>query len=137
MPIKNYTTKVDASKTVGEIQQMLAQHGAKQIMLDYSDGKITCICFTLQTANGIQGVRLPANPERTLAVLQRQNIKSADMEQARRVAWRILKDWLDAQLAILETEMVTIDQVMLPYFVTKSGDTVYELYQNNQFLLEG
>ena len=43
MPIKNYTTKIEASKTVGEIQQMLAQHGAKQIMLDYSYGKITCI----------------------------------------------------------------------------------------------
>lgn len=135
MPIKNYTTKIDASKTVGEIQQMLAQHGAKQIMLDYSDGKITCICFTLQTANGIQGVRLPAAPDKVLLVLQAQKCK-CDYAQAERVAWRILKDWLDAQLAILETEMVTIDQVMLPYFVTKSGDTVYELYQNNQLLLE-
>ena len=46
-----------------------------------------------------------------------------------------IQDWLDAQLAILETEMVTIDQIMLPYFVNKNGDTAYELYQNKQLLL--
>lgn len=100
MPIKNYTTKIEASKAVGEIQQMLAQHGAKQIMLDYSYGKITCICFTLQTANGIQGVRLPAEPDKVLHVLHNQKCK-CDYDQAERVAWRILKDWLDAQLAML------------------------------------
>ena len=106
-------------------------------MIEYDeDCNVNAVTFAIMTGSGMQGVRLPANPERVLAVLHNQRVKSADIEQARRVAWRILKDWFDAQLAILETEMVTIDQVMLPYFVTKSGDTVYELYQNNQLLLE-
>ena len=30
MPIKNYTTKVDAAVTVGQIQAALARHGAKK-----------------------------------------------------------------------------------------------------------
>lgn len=40
MPIKNYTTKVPAAKTVGEIQAILARHCASRIMLDYDDGRM-------------------------------------------------------------------------------------------------
>ena len=49
-------------------------------------------------------------------------------EQAERVAWRILKDWLEAQLALVQTEMVSLDCVMLPYMQADDGRTVYELY---------
>lgn len=37
MPIKNYTTKVPAVQTVGEIQGILAAHGARKVMMDYPD----------------------------------------------------------------------------------------------------
>lgn len=135
MPIKNYTTSKTASQTVGEIQTILAKNGARQIMFDYSDdGHISCVCFTIVTSQGIQGVKLPGNTEKMLEVLHRQKIK-ADYQKAENVAWRNIKDWLDAQLAILETEMVTIDQVMLPYFVNKNGETAYELYQKKMLYL--
>lgn len=55
--------------------------------------------------------------------------------KAERVAWRILRDWVMAQMAILETEMVAIDQIMLPYMVDDQGHTVYELYQSRQLML--
>ena len=38
MTVLNYTTKIAASKTVGEIQAMLAKHGASRIATDYHDG---------------------------------------------------------------------------------------------------
>lgn len=60
-----------------------------------------------------------------------------EMKRSRAMAGIASNIVANAQLAILETEMVTIDQVMIPYFVTKSGSTVYELYENNQLLLEG
>ena len=135
MPIKNYTTKIDASVTVGKIQAVLAKHGAKKIMIEYDECcNVSAVTFIIMTGKGMQGVRLPADPERVLAVLQQQKVK-ADLQQARRVAWRILKDWLEAQLALLETELVTIDQVMLPYFVTQSGDTYYDLYLQNKLAI--
>ena len=56
-------------------------------------------------------------------------------EQAERVAWRIVKDWLTAQLAILETEMVDVGQVFLPYFVGRNGQTLYEAYSTGQLQL--
>ena len=39
------------------------------------------------------------------------------------------------QMAILETEMVAINQVFLPYMVNAQGSTVYELYSSKQLLL--
>jgi len=57
------------------------------------------------------------------------------VEQAERVAWRIMKDWLEAQLAIIATEMVTLDQVFLPYMQGDDGRTVYELYLDHQLAI--
>ena len=37
MPIKNYSTKVDAAKTCGEITGLLAGKGAKRVQIDYDD----------------------------------------------------------------------------------------------------
>lgn len=137
MPIKNYTTTVEVYKSVGEIQGMLAQKKARKIMLDYSvDGHITAIAFAIDTPNGLQGIRLPANVDRVYQVLKNQKVK-VNYDQAERVAWRILKDWTAAQLAILETEMVSVEQVFLPYFINENGQTVFEVYQNGQLRLEG
>lgn len=64
-------------------------------------------------------------------------IHGGSQEQAERVAWRIVKDWLGAQLAILETEMVPVQQVFLPYFVNRQGQTLYEVYSSGALMLEG
>lgn len=37
MAIKNYSTKVAASKTVGEVMEMLASHGADSINIEYGE----------------------------------------------------------------------------------------------------
>jgi hypothetical protein len=136
MPLKNYTTTIKASKTIGEIQEILAQRGARQIMIDYQDGRANRVCFTIDTPIGLQAVVLPVQPDRVLAVLRRDGVK-ADYTRAENVAWRIAKDWLVDQLAILDTEMVTIDQVLLPYFVDRSGRSVYELYNSGQLMIAG
>ena len=146
MAIKNYTTDVPVNKTVSEIHLMLADHGAKRILFDYgAESRVEAICFVISTPGGEQAVRLPANAEMVRAVLQRQkaspktrNRASIDdsMEQAERVAWRIVRDWLAAQLAILETEMVTVEQVFLPYFLDRQGRTLYEVYRSGRLMRE-
>ena len=144
MAIKNYTTDVPVNKTVSEIHQLLADHGAKRILFDYgNDSKVTAISFTIDTPQGEQAVRLPANTDMVREVLRRQkrNPRSRvqiddSQEQAERVAWRIVKDWLAAQLAILETEMVTVQQVFLPYFLDRQGRTLYEVYSSGALMLE-
>lgn len=137
MPILNYTTKVDVYTTIGAIQGNLVKHGAKKIVQDYDDsGKITALCFLIDTPCGPQGIRLPANAAAVQKVLEKQKVK-CDMEQAERVAWRIVKDWVEAQMAILESQMVTVDQIFLPYMMNDQGQTVYELFRENRLQLTG
>lgn len=135
MPIKNYTTDIDVYKTLGTIQADLVKHGAKKIVQDYDDiGHIVSLCFMIDTPNGPRGIRLPANVDAVWSVLQHQRVK-CDRAQAERVAWRIIKDWVAAQMAILETEMVHIDEIFLPYMVNDSGQTFFQCYQKNQLLI--
>lgn len=134
MPIKNYTTTVPAAQSVAEIVGALAAHGATKIQQDYDAGRPVSIAFVIDTPAGLRAFRLPSSADRVKAVLLRQKVKTDDA-QAERVAWRILRDWVMAQMAILETEMVAIDQIMLPYMVDDNGRTVYELYQSSQILL--
>lgn len=55
-------------------------------------------------------------------------------EQAVRVGWRIIRDWVRAQCAIIESEMVTLEQVFLPYM--GSGDkSFYEIMEEKRFYL--
>ena len=137
MPLLNYTTKVNTHTTIGEIQEQLVKHGARKIMQDYDDaGHITALTFCIETPSGIRGIRLPANAEAVHQVLTRQRVK-CDRGQAERVAWRIVKDWVEAQMAILESEMVQMDQIFLPYMVNDQGQTFFNAYRNNQLRLEG
>jgi len=81
--------------------------------------------------------RLPANVEAVEAILTRQfksgRSRFASREHATKVAWRILKDWVEAQLALLQTGMVTIEQAFLPYAQNANGQTVYEALVEKRF----
>lgn len=134
MPIKNYTTKVPTAQSVDEIVGALVGHGATRIQQEYTQGRPVSVAFAIDTPAGPRGFKLPSSAERVRAVLVAQKVE-VDAAQAERIAWRILRDWVMAQMAILETEMVAIDQVFLPYMVNAQGATVYELYQSQQLLL--
>ncbi len=54
-----------------------------------------------------------------------------NQEQAQKVAWRITKDWVAAQLAIVEAKLAEMAEVFLPYAITKTGNTLYKELSNN------
>jgi hypothetical protein len=139
VPLKDYTTKISASKTAAEVQAVLVEAGATHVAMQYRDGEPIAIAFMADTPFGPREFTLPADPEAVQRVLRKQRVQPSlqTLEHARRVAWRIVKDWIEAQLAIIQTEMVTIDQVMLPYMKIHSGRTVFEQYRENQQLLIG
>lgn len=141
MPLLNYTTSIAAAKTVAQVEDKLVKHGAKAILSEFDNGNIKSLSFKIETPYGDLGFRLPIKPEAVLVILKRQSENGqirpafATHEQAVKVAWRILKDWIEAQMAILETEMVTIEQVFLPYLVIGDGHTLYESMVDRHFLL--
>ena len=135
MAIKNYSTTIPAAQTVGEIQGILAAHGAKSIIMNYNEQQEpNAVLFMVETPFGDRLFKLPANIDEFQKVLQRQKVK-CDREQATKVAWRNIKDWVAAQMALLETAMVTFDEIFLPYMADKTGTTVYQLYSNGDLLL--
>ena len=136
MPIKNYTTKVDIYTSIAEIQKALAKNGATKIMVDYKDSKPIAVSFAMNTPLGIRGFSLPAAVEGTLRVFERQKVKP-EREQAEMTAWRNIRDWVLAQVALVESCDIPIDQVFLPYLTDNKGQTLYEVYANGQLLLGG
>jgi hypothetical protein len=140
MPLLNYTTSIAPQKTVMEIQNALAKARASAILADYDTKEnIVALSFRLKTDNGDISFKLPTAWEPVQKTLMRQRVsaKYQTPEHALRVAWRITKDWVEAQLAIIETQMVTTAQVFLPYAITKDGSSVYEYIARNNSLLLG
>lgn len=141
MPILNYRTTVDAGKTALEIQAKLVAHGAASIQVDYVAGEPTGLAFRLRTPRGDEAYKLPANVDGVFRTLTQQADAGAvrrsfvTRKHARRVAWRILKDWIEAQAAIIEAGMATFDDVLLPYMLAPGGQTVYELYADRRLAL--
>ena len=126
MPILNYTTKVPVSRTMAQISEILAKAGAEGILTNYENKEPCGITFNANTPHGLVYFKLPANVQGVSKALSDDNCYR-DEAHASRVAWRILKDWIEAQMAIIEAGMAELSQVFLPYAQTSSGETVYEL----------
>lgn len=134
MPLLNYTTKVGAGVTVSQIQQILAAGGASAVLTEYNAAReLVAVNFRLQTAFGEVAYSLPANVPAVIIALNKQVEQKKlprryrnDKEQAQRIAWRIVKDWIEAQLAIDQIGCAKLEQVMLPFAVDESGKTFYD-----------
>jgi len=137
MALLNYTTQIATQKTVSEIHAMLARQKAQAIMTEYdAEGNMDALSFRIQTSAGVMTFRLPANIQKIYqAIVRDKRItpKLRTREQAARVAWRIIKDWLEAQLAIVSAEMVDFEQAFLPYAQGSDGVTLYESLKERRF----
>ncbi|KKN44518.1 hypothetical protein LCGC14_0691980 [marine sediment metagenome] len=134
--IANYSTTVTALKSIGEIQGILVTHGAKHILMDYENQEPIGLSFIIDTPFGETPFKLPANIDRVWSVLNKQRVRvEVPRDMAVRVAWRILKDWTRAQMAILDTEMVSIEQVFLPYMQVDGGKILYEVMLDHRLQL--
>lgn len=139
MAIKNYTTTVPADRSIKEIQDSLVAHGAIGCMFAYdAEGRISALRFVLKIENNAVNFSLPVEWRRFQEVLKQQGVKRWDEDDyCYRVAWRNIRDWVLAQMALYETQMVEMPQIFLPFANDASGDTLYEkiLKSPNNFLL--
>lgn len=142
----NYTTKVPAHQSIAEIGQILAKGGAKAVMHEYDDaGGIKALNFSMVFNGREIGFRLPASVESINTILiakQKADPRHVPKdftkrEHALNVTWRVIKDWIEAQVAMIEANQVKIEQVFLPYAVTANGQTLYEHIANDPSLLLG
>lgn len=140
MTLANYTTSVPAVRSANEITKDLVRAGARGIGSEYDpQGRMVSMVFTMVVAGDSFSYTLPVRVDAVQAVLIKQRVEKRyqTRDHAERVAWRILRDWVRAQLAIIETEMVQLDQVMLPYMSTDNGMTVYDRWTSSRALPAG
>jgi hypothetical protein len=134
-------SQVPAEKTAAEIQEILGRNGARRVMMEYEESEILALSFTIMIQGKEVLIRLPVRWRQYLKVLEQAWSKKSSRanpptkEEAQRTAWRIAKTWLEAQLAMTQSGMVELQEVMLPY-VVQGEQTLYERLAQTGFLLE-
>lgn len=139
--LKNYTSEVSASRSIAWIEGKLARHGASQILKEYGkDGRLTSIAFIIETKGIEMPFRLPARIAECEKMLKgevrrpRPETYKRIAEQAERTAWKIMADWVDAQMAMIELAQVDLLEVFLPYLFDRSSrQTFYQSLQAKGF----
>ena len=140
--LKNYTSQIPVSRSITYIETKLIQNGARQILKFYdAAGKTTGICFVVQL-NGVDiPYKLPArvaNCEKILLAnlsnrARPETIKKIP-DQSMRTAWKILSDWVDAQMAMIELAQVEFTEVFMPYIYNhQSQQTCFEAMKQKGF----
>lgn len=142
MALLNYTTKIDPDKSAQEIAKCLSMHGAQAVLTEYDKerGIVSAISFQILAGERKIGFRLPCDWKPVLEIMKRDPKIPRTYKtelQAVRTSWRIVKDWVEAQMALVETQMVTTQDVFLPYAVMRDGRTLSEHVESNPGLLLG
>lgn len=119
-------------------QEALVKAGAIGIQYGYESGRVVTLSFVLNLSGKEVQFRLPVNWKKFQVVLKKeQNRRAEEDDYCYKVAWACTKDWIEAQMAFVESENVTIPQVFLPYAVVKDGQTLFEKVVNNPNSLLG
>lgn len=142
--LKNFSTEIKVESTMYEIEFLLSKHGVTHIfkMFD-SGGRPEALAFKCLIRNQLLAFKLPMELDKIMQVFKKQVEAGKlpkryleDREQARRTGWRIIKDWLDSQMSLIQVNLVTIDQVFLPYlYDERKNKTMYEMLRDRDFKL--
>lgn len=134
MPLKNYCTKVSVVKTIDDLQKILTKAKASAIMTEYNpDAQPIALSFRVMVNGAEISFKLPVNISGVTAALKRDR-EYRDDAHARRVAWRIVKDWCDSQMALIDAGQAELAQVFLPYAQTPNGTTFYQAVRARGFM---
>ncbi|GAH91049.1 unnamed protein product [marine sediment metagenome] len=142
MPLLNYTTKIPWERSYTEVKSLLIAHGARGFYEEVGpEGYINSFIFKLRTPDGDVPIKIPIDVESTIKILKKQydsgeiDRRFTDPKRARNIAWRIIKDWLQAHIWLVETEMMKMEQILLPYMMVDKDHTLYEAMKDRHFLL--
>lgn len=129
------TTEVPAERTAGEIVARLVEAGARNIMQDYDRSQIVGVCFTMVIRDQVFAYKLPVQVEPVYRLLLSrrkgwvsEKDKARDHDRSKRIAWRQVLRWVEAQLALIQLKMVRADEVFFPYMQAPNGQTMYQLF---------
>ena len=129
------TTEVDAGRSASEIVAELVKAGASAINTDYANGVIVGLRWVMKVRGVDQLFNMPARiePVEKLLLSRRKGpLYNQDKlrihEQARRVAWRQLLRWIQAQMAMIQCGMAESGEVFFAYLQSPGGQSIFEVF---------
>jgi hypothetical protein len=143
--LKNVHTGVSAIKTIAEIEECLGQMGATGILKSMDKGEnrvhVTAVIFQMSLNDRNYRYRLPMEIEKARSVIKEMvelkiipykfSQEPLCTERAEMVGWRIVKDWIYAQLSLSKMNLADSLQIFLP-FLWNGENTFGELFMMNQ-----
>jgi hypothetical protein len=129
------TTKISAEKTASEINILLSKHDVKYIRNEYDNGEIIGIAFIIDYQDKEIPFKLPIRWNPVLKAMMDDKHTPSHLcrnDQAKRVAWRQILRWIQAQLALVSVGMVDIKEIFMPYIMLSKG-TLYEQIEKTEF----
>lgn len=129
--LRNYTTTISTARTISEIERLLALYGASAIQKRYKNAEVFSFVFTITGPYGTQTFQLPLDvPAFQQRLIDLKNngelpgISKKDVsnpDKARRIGWRVIKDWVDAQLTLIDAGQLTMQDVFFQYMIDEGG----------------
>jgi hypothetical protein len=123
-------TTVSVTKTRGEIEALVAKHGATRFASGWDEDNRAAISFAIKGRLVRFVLALPTEDEakklrrRGWSLTPDQRTKWFDGETRRR--WRCLLLALKAKLEVVESGIATFDEEFLAHIVTPENLTIYE-----------
>jgi hypothetical protein len=153
--LKNYTSDVPVSETIHRIEKVLVRCGVAGITKEYGpQGEVAAVAFSIVLPDTPKfNVRLPADKDAALQALwldyaagdrlsqdgnsiwsnaRKKKRKRDFVDQAERTAWKIVQDWIEVQMSMIQLKQADHVQVFLPY-VWDGQQTYYQRLKSNGF----
>lgn len=131
--IKNYTS--NSKQTFDKIQKVLATHGARRIFFEYGDGgRVKALAFSITIGGKDVSFLLPARVEAVKRIFDREGYRYEE-DQPYKTAWANIRDWIDAQMALIDTQQVKMEEVFLPYMAVGQDRTLFDDFEQKHFQL--
>lgn len=137
MTIKDIYTTKKAEQIVQEVETILAKYGASKIMKEFGDdGKPYSLSFMVRFRDREMPFRLPVKVSEVYRWMELEkragNYKGkTDYEQAYRIAWTVLRNWVRSQLEMITINQVDLAEVMMPYLQVSPTQSLYDKYKDN------
>lgn len=144
MNIKNYTSSVEASRSMARIEELLVEIGATNINKQYANKICTGITFLLfdQQLQQTLPFHLKAQVEECFTILWRDvkrprpDTRTLITQQASRTAWKILSDWTEVQCSMILLGQAKPLQMFLPFiYDTKNNETLFDKVSSGKMKL--
>jgi hypothetical protein len=153
--LKNYTSDVPVSQTIYKIEKVLIRCGVSGITKEYDGfGNVSAVRFHIPIHGSVATVRLPADVKAATDVLwldyadgealtkdgsklytwstRKKKQRKDFIEQGSRTAWKIIQDWVEIQMSMIQMKQAETAEVFMPYIWDGRG-TLYHRIRDAGF----